>query len=523
MATQAIQKIAIVGGGTAGWMTAAALMKFVGTASDKKARCEIVLVESDEIGTVGVGEGTLPLIRQFNQTLGIDEAEFIRETNATYKLGIEFCNWARIGDAYLHPFGDYGFPVDGIEFYHFWLALKEKGLAGSLDDYSLPAQMAYANKFTYPERDPSSLLSTFSYAFHLDATAYARYLRRRTEAQGIKRIEGRVEHIIQTEDGSIESLKLASGEDISADLYIDCTGFRALLIGDTFKSEFCDWSEWLSCDRAVAVPSSRTGELLSYTKAIAQPAGWQWRIPLQHRTGNGYVYSSKHISDDEAFGTLKRNLDGELLAEPNFLRFKAGHRKISWIKNCVAIGLSSGFLEPLESTSIQLIQQGITKLLELFPSKNIESCLSDEFNRAMLLEYESVRDFIVLNYHATERDDSPFWDYCRQMGIPQELKEKIDLYKRRGYIIEQQQALFLIPSWLAIYTGQHLVPEKVDPRVAGFDLPKLAERAAELKQQIIDALDKMASNNEELLRNCAPNHNDASPQAYRNLYGQSRI
>src|SRR5690606_34706026 len=404
-----IKKIVILGGGTAGWMTAAALANRFA-----KTECTIQLVESEQIGTVGVGEATIPHLRFFNETLGIDENEFMRRTHATYKTGIEFINWGRMGEAYIHPFGEYGHEINGASFHHFWLKLRQAGVIEPIDNYSLPIVAAKLNKFEYPETNRRSILSTFSYAFHMDAGLYAKYLREYAERKGVRRTEGKVVDVNQhkstgEQQDFIKDIVRESGEIIDGDLFIDCSGFYGLLIEKTLKTGYQDWTHWLPCDRATAVPCERTGELSPYTKCTARTAGWQWRIPLQHHTGNGHAYSSPYMSDDEAASILLNNLEGEPLAEPNFLRFQTGRRNSSWNKNCVAIGLSSGFLEPLESTSIYLIQIAITKLLELFPDQSFNPIVTREFNGAMELEYERVRDFLILHYHATERSDSDFW------------------------------------------------------------------------------------------------------------------
>ncbi len=461
MSKQSIRKIVIVGGGTSGWMTGAALVHFFG-----KQGCEIQLIESDAIGTVGVGEATLPHLRFFNQTLGIDEQEFMQATQATYKMGIEFSNWGQLGDVYIHPFGDYGRSYNDVGFHHYWTKLKQMGDTSPIDIYSLPVVAAARNKFAFPSSDERSILSTYSYAFHLDATLYAKYLRNYSEMRGLVRHEGKVIEVIQSSvDGRIEKVLLDNGLHVEGDLFIDCSGFRGLLIEQTLKTGYEDWSEYLPCNRAVAIPCERNGNLLPYTKARAQTSGWQWRIPLQHRTGNGYVYCSDYISDDEACGSLLSNLDGKPTAEPNFLRFTTGKRKEAWNKNCVAIGLAGGFLEPLESTSIYLIQIAITKLIEFFPDKDFDEATRAEYNRQMDIEYTRVKDFLILHYHATRRTDTSFWNRCRTMEIPESLRDKMKLFKERGYVVQYQGGLFLEPSWVAVYLGQGVVPSCYDLRV----------------------------------------------------------
>lgn len=476
----AVRSVVIAGGGTAGWMTAAALAKLLG-----QTNVRIRLIESELIGTVGVGEATLPHLRFFNDTLGIDEADFLAGVQGTIKLGIQFRDWARIGDAYIHPFGDYGRDIAGVEFLQYWLRLNKLGRVGRICEYSLPVMIAEMERFAPPAADPRAVMSSFSYAYHIDAGLYAKYLRVYSEARGVERIEGKIAAVNQRAgDGFIESLTMESGEIVAGDLFIDCTGFRGLLIEQTLRAGFEDWSENLPCDRAVAAPCESPGPPLPYTRATARPAGWQWRIPLQHRMGNGYVYCSKYISDDDAAATLLANLEGALAGEPRFLKFTAGKRRLQWSKNCVAIGLASGFLEPLESTSIYLIQAGVTVLAELFPRQRFDRSDIDEFNRVMDLEYERVRDFLVLHYHATERNDSPFWDYARTMPIPDSLAYKMELFRKRGHILRYKDGLFLHPSWVAVYLGQRIVPQGYDPLADRPAQEDLERGFADLKQLI---------------------------------------
>jgi tryptophan halogenase len=469
MQNPTLQHILIIGGGTAGWMTAAALAHKVGSLP-----ITISLIESDAIGTVGVGEATVPHIRFFNQTLGIDEAEFMRATKATFKLGIEFKDWGRIGDSYLHPFGAYGEQIGGVDFHQHWLRLHRSGDAADLGDYSLPVQAAMQNRFAAPAEDSRSLLSTYSYAYQFDAGLYGRFLRHYAEQRGVRRFEGRIVDVQQNGDsGAITEVRLDSGEKIAADLFVDCSGFRGLLINQQLKAAFESWAHWLPCDRAIAVPCQGAGELSPYTRATARGAGWMWRIPLQHRTGNGHVYCSSFLSDDEAERELLEQLEGPALASPNRLHFEAGRRTEQWKANCVAIGLASGFLEPLESTSIHLIQLGISKLLELLPLHGSDPLDAAEYNRSLNLEYERIRDFLILHYCATQRDDTAFWDHCRTMSLPASLEEKIALFRERGVVAPYRHGMFLEPSWLAVYLGQRIVPERYDRRsdaIAASDL-----------------------------------------------------
>ena len=461
-------------------MTAAALSHKL-----KDLPVSIQLVESDEIGTVGVGEATLPHIRNFNSALNISEPSLMKATEATIKLGIEFCDWGRIGDRYIHPFGDFGPNVNGVPFYHFWLRLRELGDATRLDEYSLAVMLAEAGRFMSPAADPSRVESTFRYAYQFDATRYARFLRQYSEANGVTRTEGKVVEVKQHgETGFITSIRLDRGETLSADLFVDCSGFRGLLIEQQLKTGYEDWSQWLPCNRAVAIPCESHGTLTPFTRATARSAGWQWRIPLQHRVGNGYVYCSDFISDDDATQFLLANLEGPALASPNKLFFKTGRRRLSWNKNVVAIGLSSGFLEPLESTSIHLIQEGITELIQLFPDRDFAQSDIDEFNRRMALNYERVRDFLLLHYVATQRDDSPLWRHFRSLALPDSLQEKIDAWTARAFVIKYEHGVFLPPSWIAVMLGQNLRPRGYDRRADAAPKDILVKNAAGILQSV---------------------------------------
>jgi tryptophan halogenase len=487
MAHEPIDRILVVGGGSAGWMTAAALAnKLAGLP------ISIEVVESAEIGTVGVGEATLPHIRFFNAALGFDEAEFMRRTKATFKLGIEFRNWGRIGDSYIHPFGAFGTDLGGVPFHQHWLRMRAAGATAPLEDYSLPIQAARRNRFAHPADDPKSLYSTFSYAYQFDAGLYGRFLRDYAEARGVKRTEGRIVDVaLRPEDGFISSLTLADGRRLEADLFVDCSGFRGVLIEQALKAGYEEWTRWLPCDRAIAMPCAGTGPLTPYTRATARESGWMWRIPLQHRVGNGHVYSSAFIADDEAESALLAQLEGAPLAEPNRLRFTTGKRRLQWAKNCVAIGLSAGFLEPLESTSIHLIQLAIGHLIDLLPDRGWDPLDAEEFNRVMALEYERVRDFLVLHYCATERDDSPFWDHCRTMELPDSLQYKMELFRERGYVVNYREGMFLEPSWIAVYLGQNVVPRRFDPLSEALPASRLEAEISRIGEACRNAAERM--------------------------------
>lgn len=489
MNNKKIKNFVIVGGGTAGWMTAAAFARLVGC-----ERYTLTLIESDHIGTVGVGEATLPHLRFFNQRLGISEPDFLKATNATFKAGIEFANWGAIGDAYIHPFGDYGSSIRNVGFHHYWLKAKSLGLNDKIDEYSLPVKFCQAGKFDFPSDDERSIKSTYSYAYHIDAGLYAKFLRSFCEDLGVKRVEGQVEHAqTHSSTGEIEKLTLKNGDVIEGDFFIDCSGFRSLLLGKTLDVKFESWKHWLPCDRAVAAPTENNQAPLPYTRATAYDAGWQWKIPLQHRAGNGYVYASDFLGDDRAESDFKSRLDGPPLKDPIKLRFEAGRRVKSWQKNCVAIGLSSGFLEPLESTSIYLIQIAIMKLMELFPSGEEQglNSVSSEFNRLMANEYERTRDFLILHYHATTRDDTDFWNYVRTMSIPDSLTHKMELFKSKAYVSPYAHGLFLEPSWIAVYLGQGVIPEGFDRRIEALPSQGLLSQLEKFRTNITDKVAAM--------------------------------
>jgi tryptophan halogenase len=491
--------VIVVGGGTAGWMTAAALTKLF------PGRCTVHLVESEAIGIVGVGEATLPHIRAFNERLGIDEADFMAATRATFKLGIEFNDWGRIGDSYIHPFGTFGRGGGVCDFHHYWNRLRLAGAdVPALGSLSMAIAMCRANRFDWPGGGPDELGSTFGYAYQFDATMFAPYLRRLAENAGARRTEGRVVDATRDgETGDLRSITLDSGEVITGDLFVDCSGFVSLLLGKSLGEPFEDWTKWLPCDRAQAIPCRTRTALTPFTSATAMSAGWRWRIPLQHRTGNGYVYSSAFIGDDEAREQLVGAVEGEPLAEPRVLRFTAGRRRRSWVNNVIGVGLSSGFLEPLESTSIYLIQAAITGLVELFPDNRPSPVDRDEFNRLIDLEYDRIRDFLILHYHATTRDDSDFWNYVRTMSIPDTLTEKIELFRRRGRIVKYREGVFLDASWVAVYAGQGILPEGFDPRAGAAPATAIAGGIDQLAQEIAATTARMPGHADQLRRFCA--------------------
>lgn len=472
-----IRRIVIVGGGTAGWMAATALAKFVGGGGRR-----IVLVESEAIGTVGVGEGTIPPFLEFNHQLGLDEAEYLRATHGTYKLGIEFVGWTEEGERYFHQFGEIGRPLNGLSFHQAWLKYRGRPSVGPLDAYSMSAVAAANHRFAHSSKDPADPLSQLAYAFHFDAAAYGQYLRGHAEKLGAERIEGKIIEVEEDgETGFITALRLDDDRRVRGDLFIDCSGFRSLLLGEKLGVKFEDWSRWLPCDRALAIPSERKDPLLPFTRSTAHPAGWQWRIPLQHRIGNGHVYCSAHMSDDEAGRILLDTLDTKPIADPRLLKFTAGRRSKAWEKNVVAIGLSAGFLEPLESTSIHLIQHAVQKLLSLFPGRGVSPVERDEFNRAMVDSYEPVRDFIILHYHATRRT-GPFWDHVRTMDVPDTLQHKLALFREHGRVFRYNNELFDVPSWVAVMLGQGIVPAAADPLADAMAEPEVLRAVADLRR-----------------------------------------
>jgi tryptophan halogenase len=462
------------------------------------------VIESSQIGTVGVGEATLPTIRGFNQVLGVDEIDFIRKTQATFKLGIEFVDWSRQGKSFFHPFASYGAALSAAAFHHSWLRMRQLGDPSELGEYCLPVVMSRLGRFAQPATNPKVPFGAFSYAFHFDAALYAAYLRDFALARGVTRMDRKVvDVVLDGAGGHIDSLILDGGERIGGDLFVDCSGFRALLIEASLETGYEDWTHWLPCDRAVAIPCDRHSDPAPYTRATALEAGWQWRIPLQHRTGNGYVYCSRYISDDEAAAVLVRRLEGQPLAEPNFLRFTTGQRRRFWNKNCVALGLAGGFIEPLESTSIALIQSGISKLLTFFPHGGIDPVDVEEANRLMHDEFERIRDFVILHYKATQRTDSQLWRSCSAMDVPESLARKIALFRSRGHIVRYAEESFEDSSWLTMYAGFDLLPTRYDPRADDVDEGVLRRQLQQMREIIAAAARAAPSHADFIARHCA--------------------
>lgn len=468
-----IKKVVIAGGGTAGWMAAATVSKLLGKVVD------VTLIESDEIGTVGVGEATIPPLITFHRLLDINEQAFMAATQATFKLGISFENWRNVDEDYIHSFGVTGRDHWSAGFQHFWLKDRDRGSDIPFGDYCLELKAAQANRFAHLPKQG------LNYAFHLDASLYAKFLRTFSEGFGARRIEGKIAAVnTRPGDGFIESLTLESGEQVDGDLFIDCTGFRGLLIEQTLHTGYEDWSHWLPCDRAVAVQTAATGEAIPYTRSIAHQSGWQWRIPLQHRVGNGLVYCSRYISDDDARDLLLENVEGERLTKPLLIRFRPGQRLRHWNRNCVALGLASGFIEPLESTSIHLIQRGIIRLMQMFPREGIKQSDIDEFNLQTRREIEHIRDFIVLHYKVTNRQDSPFWRHCRSMPVPDSLAHRIALFQETARVFKEPNELFAENSWIQVMLGQGIEPEQYHPVTNVLTDQELTKFMQDIKTQV---------------------------------------
>ncbi|PIB93422.1 tryptophan halogenase family protein [Caulobacter sp. FWC2] len=493
MTQQMIRKVVIAGGGTAGWMAAAALARQLGPLLD------ITLVESEDIGTVGVGESTIPTARTFNALLGIDEAEFMRATQATFKLGISFENWGEIGDRYIHSFGQVGKSTWMGGFHHFWMQAREQGFGGDLGDYCLELKAAEQNRFYTGDESP------LNYAYHLDAGLYGRFLRGMAEADGVRRVEGKIASVRQhAESGFVEALVMEGGEVVEGDLFIDCTGFRGLLIEQTLKAGFEDWDHWLPTNSALAVQTRSTEPAVPYTRAIAHEAGWRWKIPLQHRVGNGLVYCSDFMSDDEARAKLMGEIEGETLIEPRLIRYRTGRRRKTWDKNVVALGLASGFVEPLESTSIHLIMIGVTRLMQLFPFAGISQAAVDRYNRQADDELEKIRDFIILHYKATERTDSPFWDRVRAMDIPDSLAQRIELFRQSAQVYQAPGELFQVDSWLQVLLGQRIQPQAHHHMGRLMPPQQLKSALEDLKRNIDGMVARLPQHQAFLDHYCAP-------------------
>jgi tryptophan halogenase len=480
-----VRRVVIVGGGTAGWMAAAGLVKSLGETID------ITLVESDAIGTVGVGEAVIPLIKSFHALLELQENEFLRAVNGTFKLGIEFENWGRLGESYFHPFGPTGIEVWAAQFHHYWLRARRQGNTDLLRKFSLEASMAEAGKFTLgSEPQPQ-------YAYHFDASLYAKMLRKLSEAGGVRRVEGKVVDVqVHGQTGYIESVELESGERLEGDLFIDCSGFRGLLIQQVLQTEWEDWSHWLRNDRAVAVQTELVSPPAPYTRSTARSSGWQWKIPLQNRVGNGLVYCSDYLSEDEAKQSLLANLEGGLITEARTIRFRTGRRAQQWVKNCVAVGLSSGFLEPLESTSIHLIQNSILRLVRMFPAAEIDPAEVRQFNNETTKEIEQIRDFIILHYKVTQRSDSKYWVDCREMAVPDSLAHKIALFESNARVVRENNEMFRERSWAAVMLGQGMEPVGYHPFVDNLS-----------DQQLHGLMNEVRSNVDRIV-NASPSHQE---------------
>ncbi len=490
MSVAKVKNVVIVGGGTAGWTAAAAVAKLIG------ANLNVVLVESDAIGTVGVGEATIPPFRTLHRLLKIDEAEFLSRSQGTIKLGICFENWREIGHEYIHSFGFTGQGCWAAGFQHFWLKARTLGLAEDYSRYAPELMAARAGKFGLLEQDG------LSYAYHIDATAYAGYLRQQAEQDGVTRVEGRIVDVHRTASGDISGVQLESGRIVEGDLFIDCSGFASLLMDKALGTEFEDWTHWLPCDRAIAVQSTSVREPVPYTRSIARDSGWQWRIPLQTRVGNGLVYCSEFMRDDEARDTLLGNVDGDVITEPRVLRFRTGQRTKHWNRNCVALGLAAGFLEPLESTSIHLIQRGVIRLLQMFPYHGIVDSERAEFNRQMDTEFRFIRDFIILHYHVTERTDSEFWRRCREMDIPDSLRQRLDLFRDTGLVFEGEGDIFRENSWTQVMMGQGIEPRSYHPIVDMMNDAELGQFMQFQGQRVDRLLGQLPTHQEFIRRYC---------------------
>jgi tryptophan halogenase len=494
-----IERVVIVGGGTSGWMCAAGLARIL------PPGVSLTLIESDEIGVIGVGEATVPTLLEFNEFLGLDEDAFVRETNGSFKLGIEFVDWGQLGHRYFHPFGVHGRDTPEFKFHQLWLRLRRLlgDEAGELTDYNLCAVAARTGRFARPQGGPDSLLSSIGYAFHFDASLYGRLLRAWAERRGAARVEGLVVSVQQRpSDGFIQSVTLRDGRVIEGDLFIDCSGFRGLLIEGALGAGFVDWSRYLPCDRALAVPSALTGGPDPFTRASADAAGWRWRIPLQSRMGNGHVYCSAFMDEDEAGRRLLANLEGAALDAPRPIRFRTGCREQFWVKNCVAIGLAGGFIEPLESTSIHVVQTGLRRLIHHWPDKDFSQAGIDRYNDTTRLEYEQLRDFVVLHYKANRRDDAEFWRMCRDMAVPDTLAHRLELFRANGRVFRGHNDLFAEDSWLAVMTGQGILPRNYDRLVDRIAPDELVRNMQRLRETVLRAAASLPEHQQFIDRHC---------------------
>ncbi|MCP8899341.1 tryptophan halogenase family protein [Gilvimarinus xylanilyticus] len=499
MSHSQIKHLIIVGGGTAGWMAAASI-----SCQLSSFNIQVTLIESEDIGTVGVGEATIPSIRSYNDSLGIDELDFIKATQATFKLGIEFRDWREKGSRFFHPFADYGIDLNGVAFHHYLSRARQCGLEADPAVYSFATQLAWQNRFAQPHANPPSPLAEYGYAYHFDAGRYAQFLRAYAEKRGVTRVEGKIATTqLHPYNGDIDSVTLEDGKVIDGDFFVDCSGFRGLLIEQALHTGYDDWRQWLPCDSAIAVQSDKADTLTPYTRTTAKDAGWQWRIPLQYRTGNGYVYASAFCDLDEAESTLFEGLDTAALTEPRRFQFVTGKRKKIWHKNCFALGLASGFLEPLESTSISLIQTGISKLLEFFPHNGIVPADQNEVNRQHSHEFERIRDFLILHYKATARRDTPFWQHCQQMPVPDSLQHKMDVFRSRGKVVMLDPEAFERDSWVTMYLGFHKFPADYDRRADALSQEQLIEQLKKMRQVVTQAATQPLSHEEFIERHCA--------------------
>lgn len=492
-----IKKIVIVGGGTAGWIAAATISNIF-----KNTDLNIELVESEDIGVIGVGEATIPPLISILNSLGVDLIDFIKETQASFKLGIQFEDWHTKGEKYFHPFGTVGKSIDGYDFFQCWLKSKAEGDVTPLMAHSPESVLSEKGKFFLPFEAKGTPLERAFYALHIDSALAGKYLRNYAEKLGVIRTEGKVEQVTQTSDGSIESIILASGQTLSGDFFIDCSGFRGLLIEQTLQAGYDSWDEYLPCNRAVTVQTKNVGETNPFTISKAQEAGWMWRIPLQHRTGNGYVFCDKYLTDEEATKTLLENIEGEAIMQPRVIPFTTGIRNKSWDKNCLSLGLAQGFIEPLESTAIHLVSKTIAYFIRMFPTKKIDQTLIDEYNRRVRADYEEIRDFLVLHYCTTQRDDTEFWRWCKDMKIPEKLQKKIDFFKSSGGLIPGTEELFQPTSWYAVFDGMKVEPESYNPTMDTWDYQKLKSIMDKGKQGLIDVADKQPSHDQFLKQYC---------------------